>query len=278
MTDDDLPPLKELLKHHNLWAKKSFGQNFLFDLNVTRKIARLANARPGVHFVEIGPGPGGLTRGLLLEGVDQLTAIERDKRMAPILSQISEHYPNKLNVLFEDALSFEVNNLSSQPTEIVGNLPYNIGTVLLTNWLEQPWPPNFAALTLMFQQEVAERIVSRPRCKPYGRISALSQWRCDVEIVYRLPREAFTPPPKIASAVVRFHPKASLGLNPPVQTFSKVTAAAFGQRRKMLRQSLKSICSDVAGLLDSVGLDPTLRAEELDWLDYCRIALKLDEI
>ena len=277
MSDDGLPPLREILKQHNLKARKGLGQNFLLDFNVTRKIARLANARPQKHFVEIGPGPGGLTRSLLHEGVDQLTLIERDERVRPILSEISTRYPGSLDIIFDDALSIDWSSLSPSPYVIVGNLPYNIGTALLVDWLSRPWPPEFDQLTLMFQEEVGERIVALPGSRAYGRISALAQWRCDVDILYRLPRDAFTPAPKVASAIVEFRPKNSLELSPSVDVFSRITAAAFGQRRKMLRQSLKSICGDVIELLSELGIDPTARAEDLDWREYCRIALAVDD-
>lgn len=274
--NDSLPPLRDVIDHHDLRAKKSLGQNFLLDLNVTRKIARYANARPMVPFVEVGPGPGGLTRGLLMEGVDQLLVLERDERTKPILAQISQSYPGRVTSVFNDALKFDWASLTPQPYEIVSNLPYNIGTVLLTHWLSMPWPPVFSALTLMFQEEVAERIVAAPGSKAYGRLSVLANWRCDTEILYRLPREAFTPPPKITSAVVSLIPKQRLSFEPSVETLSRVTAAAFGQRRKMLRASLKTLGCDVPALLDKVGIDPTVRAETLPWQDFCRIALALE--
>lgn len=276
MNDDGLPPLRDVIGGLELRAKKSLGQNFLLDLNVTRKIARLANVRPDVPFVEIGPGPGGLTRGLLMEGADQLLVIERDERVAPILAQISAHYPGRLTVVFEDALKFDWGELGPQPYEIISNLPYNVGTVLLTNWLSMEWPPVFSALTLMFQEEVAERIVAAPGSKAYGRLSVLANWRCHSEIVYRLPRDAFTPPPKISSAVVSLMPKAELDYEPQAATMARVTAAAFGQRRKMLRASLKTLGGDSGAVLDQAGIDPTLRAEALDWRDYCRIALVVE--
>lgn len=276
MMDDGLPPLRDVIGGLELRAKKSLGQNFLLDLNVTRKIARLANVRPDVPFVEIGPGPGGLTRGLLMEGADQLLVIERDQRVAPILEQISAHYPGRLTVVLDDALKFDWGALAPQPYEIISNLPYNIGTVLLTNWLSMNWPPVFGALTLMFQEEVAERIVAAPGSKAYGRLSVLANWRCHCEIVYRLPRDAFTPPPKISSAVVSVIPKQSLEFEPQAETMARVTAAAFGQRRKMLRASLKALGGDVLSVLKEAQIDPTLRAEALDWRDFCRISLVLE--
>ncbi len=274
---DGLPPLREVIDAFDLRAKKSLGQNFLLDLNVTRKIARLANARAGVPFVEIGPGPGGLTRALLMEGVTQLLVIERDKRVLPILTQIQDLYTNQLSILMEDATSFDWQGYAPRPYEIVANLPYNIGTQLLTTWLEMAAPLPFSALTLMFQEEVAMRIVAPEGSKTYGRLSVLANWLCDTEIVYRLPRDAFTPPPKISSAVVRLCPKPTLEFAPCPQTMRGVTAAAFGQRRKMLRASLKGMHPDIINILETVDIDPTARAETLSWRDYCRIALLLEE-
>lgn len=286
MALNDLPPLKDVISAHDLRAKKSLGQNFLLDLNITRKIARLANARPGVSFVEVGPGPGGLTRGLLIEGVDQLLLIERDIRVQPILEQIAGSTNGNVVLQFGDALAVEwgaqnlgfslENNLSS-PIEIVSNLPYNIGTVLLTTWLELPWPLPISSMTLMFQEEVAERIVAKPGSKAYGRLSVLANWRCETEIVYRLPRDAFTPPPKISSAIVQLRPKERLDYAPSPLLFRQVTAAAFGQRRKMLRASLKALSKDIVALLTELNIDPTARAETLEWQDYCRIALALEK-
>ena len=276
MGGDELGSLKEVIERYDLGAKKALGQNFLLDMNITRKIARLADVRPGVPFVEVGPGPGGLTRALLMEGADQLLVIERDHRMAPALTDISEAYQGKLRVLFEDALAFNWQDGGVLPYEVVANLPYNVGTELLTHWLELPWPLPYSKLTLMFQEEVAERIVASEGSKTYGRLSVLANWRMETEIVYRLPREAFTPPPKVTSAVVQLTPKQSLEFAPAPQLLSKVTAAAFGQRRKMLRASLKGLTGDVIGLLAGLDIDPTLRAEMLPWQDFCRIALALE--
>lgn len=211
-----------------------------------------------------------------MEGVDQLLVVERDLRTQPIIEEISKQYPGFVTAVFEDALKFDWGGLKPYPFEIVSNLPYNIGTVLLTHWLSLPWPPVFGSLTLMFQEEVAERIVAGPGVKAYGRLSVLANWRCHTEIVYRLPREAFTPPPKITSAVVRLTPKQNLNYEPSVETLSRVTAAAFGQRRKMLRASLKPLGGNILTLLESIGIDPTVRAETLSWQDYCRIALAIE--
>jgi len=277
MINDGLPALRDIIDEFDLRAKKSLGQNFLLDMNITRKIARLANARPGQAFVEIGPGPGGLTRALLMEGVDQLTVIERDQRLQPVLEQIKNHYPQALSIMMQDALTIDWNSFE-KPFEIVANLPYNIGTQLLTDWLEMDWPLPFSRLTLMFQEEVAERIVAPTRTKAYGRLSVLANWRCETEIVYRLPKEAFTPPPKISSAVVSLTPKQELDFTPSPEAFRKVTAAAFGQRRKMLRASLKPLGVEVTTLLDHLNIDPTARAETLEYQDFCRIALAVQEL
>ena len=278
MGGDGLSSLKEVIERYGLGAKKALGQNFLLDLNITRKIARLADARPDVPFIEVGPGPGGLTRALLMEGADQLLVIERDQRMAPALNDISEAYQGKLRVCFEDALAFNWEDRDVLPYEVVANLPYNVGTELLTRWLELPWPLPYSKLTLMFQEEVAERIVAPEGSKTYGRLSVLANWRMETEIIYRLPREAFTPPPKVTSAVVQLRPKQSLEFSPSPHLLSKVTAAAFGQRRKMLRASLKGLVSDVPGVLAGLDIDPTLRAEMLSWQDFCRIALALEQV
>ncbi len=276
MINDGLPALRDIIDEFDLAAKKSLGQNFLLDMNITRKIARLANARPGQAFIEIGPGPGGLTRALLIEGVDKLTVIERDRRIQPVLEQIQNRYPQALSIMMQDALTIDWTSFD-RPFEIVANLPYNIGTQLLTDWLEMEWPLPFSRLTLMFQEEVAERIVAKPRTKAYGRLSVLANWRCETEIVYRLPKDAFTPPPKISSAVVSLTPKEKLEFTPCPAAFAQVTAAAFGQRRKMLRASLKPLGIDVIGLLDQLNIDPTARAETLDFKDFCRIALAVQD-
>lgn len=277
MSDDGLPSLRSLIDLHDLQAKKSLGQNFLLDLNITRKIARLADVRPGARFIEVGPGPGGLTRGLLMEGAEHLVVIERDARMQPLLQEVAAAYPGKLDVQIADATNFDWQSPAYRPYEVVANLPYNVGTALLTDWLSLPWPLPFAKLTLMFQEEVAERIVADCGGKAYGRLSVLANWRMETDIVYRLPRGAFTPPPKVSSAVVQLVPKATLAYDVSPHTVARVTAAAFGQRRKMLRQSLKGLIPDVGGLLQALDLDPTNRAENLSWQDFCRIADALEQ-
>jgi len=259
-----LPPLRDVIARYGFSAKKAFGQNFLLDLNLTRRIARAGGPLAGCHVVEVGPGPGGLTRALLLEGAEHVTAIERDPRALPGLHEIAEAAPGRLTVVEADALDFDLSTLArDRPLRIVANLPYNVGTPLLVRWLSsEPWPPYFASLTLMFQREVAERIVAAPKTKAYGRLAVLSQWRTRPKILFQIPARAFTPPPKVDSALVRLEPREDA--EPlPVSAVEAVTAAAFGQRRKMLRSSLKSLWPDPAPALHACGITPTLRAEEL---------------
>lgn len=273
---DGLPPLRDVIKTHELVAKKSFGQNFLLDFNITRRIARLGGVLDGVTVFEVGPGPGGLTRALLCEGAAHVVAIERDPRCIPALTEIATRYPNQLSIIEDDALAFDWMQAAHRfpgPKRIVANLPYGIATALLVNWLEtDPWPPWFDHLILMFQKEVAERIVAKPSEKAYGRLSVLAQWRTVPEIVMTLPPDAFTPPPKVASAVVRLRPRALQNPNVNVKTLGLVTAAAFGQRRKMLRASLKTLVPNPAELLDIAGLKQTDRAENLTVQDFARLA------
>lgn len=259
-----LPPLRDVIARYGFSAKKSLGQNFLLDLNLTRRIARAGGPLPGSHIVEVGPGPGGLTRALLLEGAEHVTAIERDARALPALHEIAEAAPGKLTIVEADALDFDFSALArDRSLRVVANLPYNIGTPLLVRWLSaEPWPPYFASLTLMFQREVAERIVAAPKTKAYGRLAVLSQWRTRPKILFQVPARAFTPPPKVDSAVVRLEPREDA--EPlPVSAVEAITAAAFGQRRKMLRSSLRSIWPDPTPALDACRITPTLRAEEL---------------
>jgi len=271
---DGLPPLREVIRDLGLTAKKSLGQNFLLDLNLTRKIARAAGPLEGTTVVEIGPGPGGLTRALLLEGATRVIAIERDERCLAALQDIGAAYPGRLEVIAADARAVDYRALSlTPPARIVANLPYSVGTALLIDWLKtEPWPPWFDRLVMMFQREVADRIVAKPRTKDYGRLAVLAQWRTATRIVLTLPPDAFTPKPKVASAVVEFAPKAVLEPACNVRQLEKVTAAAFGQRRKMLRASLRQITPDAEALLEGLGLDPKARAEELQIGDFCRIA------
>ncbi len=285
-TPDGLPPLRDVLRDHGVVAKKSLGQNFIFDLNLTRRIARAAGPLAGVTVVEVGPGPGGLTRGLLIEGAARVIAVEADERCRPALAQIAARYPGQLEVTIADALKMDWQGLvgaAPGQTVIAANLPYNIATRLLIDWLEtEPWPPWWSRMALMFQKEVAERIVAAPGSKAYGRLAVIAQWRSLPRIVLTLGPEAFTPPPKIASAVVTFIPRAVCSPACNVLTLGRVTAAAFGQRRKMLRQSLKTLVStnpfapDISSVLETLGLDPTRRAEELAPADFARIAAAID--
>jgi 16S rRNA (adenine1518-N6/adenine1519-N6)-dimethyltransferase len=260
---DDLPPLREVIAKHGLQAKKQLGQNFLLDLNLTARIARAAGDLSGTTVIEIGPGPGGLTRALLAAGARQVIAIERDDRTLPALAEIAAAYPGRLQVIADDALEVDYAQLAEGPTRIVANLPYNIATPLLTGWVgRETWPPFFESLTLMFQREVAERIVARPGDKAFGRLAVLCGWRTEARIAFNVDRSAFTPPPKVTSSVVHLVPKpVTPGLQ--VKDLEAVTRAAFGQRRKMIRQSLKSTGVPVERLLEAAGLAGNERAEEL---------------
>lgn len=269
---EKLPPLRDVIKENELAAKKSLGQNFLLDLNLTRKIARQAGELEGVHVIEIGPGPGGLTRALLLEGANKVTAIERDKRCVAALAPLVEASRTRLNLIEADALDF-VPDTQSDKIKIVANLPYNIGTELLVRWLTpSQWPPFWDSMTLMFQKEVAQRIVATPGSKAYGRLSVLAQWRSDAKIAMTLPAAAFSPPPKIDSAVVHLTalPAARFEANP--QHLERVVAHAFGQRRKMLRASLKGVFRDPTAILTECDIDPTRRAETLSLQEFCKLA------
>lgn len=270
---DPLPPLREVIAAHGLSARKALGQNFLLDLNLTGKIARRAGDLAGCDVLEIGPGPGGLTRGLLTEGARHVVAIERDARCLPALAEIAEAYPGRLTVLSGDALAIDPLRHLTPPVRVVANLPYNVGTELLVRWLTPPsWPPFWESLTLMFQREVAERIVARPGSKAYGRLSLLAQWRSTPRIAFEIPARAFTPPPKVTSAVVHLErlPEPRFPADPAV--LERVVAQAFGQRRKMLRSSLRGLVPDVEGMLDAAGVAPTERAEQVDLEAFCRMA------
>jgi len=261
---DDLNPLREVIRRHGLSAKKSLGQNFLLDLNLTTRIARTAEPLESVTVVEIGPGPGGLTRALLALGARRVIAIERDERALAAIGEISERYPGRLDVVAGDALSTDIPALlGPERARIVANLPYNIATALLVNWLTiEPWPPWYEMMVLMFQREVAERIVAKPGGKSYGRLAVLAGWRTEAKILFDVAPSAFVPPPKVTSSVVRLTPRTE-PLACDARALQRVTEAAFGQRRKMLRQSLKSLGVDPIALLDAAGLDPTSRAEEI---------------
>lgn len=272
--DDGLPPLREVIERHGLAAKKSLGQNFLFDLNLTRRIARAAAPTDGQTIVEIGPGPGGLTRALLMEGASRIIAVERDERALAALAEIEAAYPGKLTVMSGDAMAVDWPKLVRGPAKVVANLPYNIGTPLLTGWLtEGDWPPWYSSLTLMFQKEVAERIAAKPGSEHFGRLSVLCQWRCSVHKLFDVHRSAFTPPPKVTSSIVQFLPKQP-DVACDVKVLERVTAAAFGQRRKMLRQSLKEVFASPEEMLLRLGIPPTARAEERPISDFARLAVE----
>ncbi|ETX14666.1 16S rRNA methyltransferase [Roseivivax halodurans JCM 10272] len=273
MAIDELPPLREVIAAHGLSARKALGQNFLLDLNLTAKIARNAGDLSGFDVLEVGPGPGGLTRGLLAEGARRVLAIEKDPRCLPALEEIAEHYPGRLRVIEGDALDIDPLEHLTPPIAIAANLPYNVGTELLVRWLTpETWPPFWTSLTLMFQREVAERIVAEPGSKAYGRLAVLAQWRTDARIVMSLPPGAFTPPPKVSSAVVRLTalPEPKFPANPKV--LERVVAMAFNQRRKMLRSALKGLHPDVEDLLKSAGISPTDRAEQVALEQFCALA------
>jgi len=261
---DALPPLREVIRRHGLSARKSLGQNFLLDLNLTGRIARAAGPLEGVTILEVGPGPGGLTRALLAEGAARVIAVERDERAIGALDEIPAHYPDRLCIVSGDALTFDIAPyLGKGPIRIVANLPYNIATPLLVSWLTvEPWPPWYDRLVLMFQREVAERIVAKPGSKTYGRLSVLAGWRAQTKILFDIAPTAFVPPPKVTSSLVQLVPRE----NPlPCQrrALERVTQAAFGQRRKMLRQSLRQLVADPLPLIETAGLDPTARAEDI---------------
>jgi 16S rRNA (adenine1518-N6/adenine1519-N6)-dimethyltransferase len=277
---DDLPPLREVVRTHGLMAKKSLGQNFLFDLNLTSRIARSAGPLEEATIIEVGPGPGGLTRAILAAGARKLIAIERDTRCLPALAEIAERYPGRLEVIEADALQFDPRPLVGDgQVRIIANLPYNVGTALLTGWLTGgAWPPWWASLTLMFQREVAERIVAdESDPKNYGRLGVLCGWRTENRILFDVPPSAFVPPPKITSSVVHLTPRAN-PLPCRIGALEAVTRAAFGQRRKLLRQSLQSIAPDPSGIIEAAGLEETIRAENIPVEGYVALANAFDEM
>lgn len=271
---DDLPPLREVVQAHGLMAKKSLGQNFLFDLNLTSRIARSAGPLEDATVVEVGPGPGGLTRAILAAGAKRVVAIERDARCLPALAEIAARYPGRLQVVEADALAFDPRPLVDEgPVRIIANLPYNVGTALLTGWLtEESWPPWWRSLTLMFQREVAERIVADEEDpKDYGRLGVLCGWRTHARILFDVPPSAFVPPPKITSSVVHLTPRDN-PLPCRLGALEAVTRAAFGQRRKMLRQSLKSVLPEPGPVIAAAGLEETVRAEDVPVAGYVALA------
>jgi 16S rRNA (adenine1518-N6/adenine1519-N6)-dimethyltransferase len=271
---DGLPPLREVIAAHGLAAKKSLGQNFLLDLNLTCKIARAAGANEGGTFYEVGPGPGGLTRALLAEGADKVIAVERDARCLPALQEIADAWPGKLDVISADALELDESVFLPPGIRIAANLPYNIGTALLIKWIgAETWPPFWSSLTLMFQREVAERITAKPDTEHYGRLSVLAAWRTKAKILFDVNRSAFVPPPSVTSSIVRLETLARPVAPAKLRDLETVTAAAFGQRRKMLRQSLKALGGEA--LLAKAGIDPTARPEQLDVTQFAALARAL---
>jgi len=271
---DDLPSLRDVIAAYDLAARKSLGQNFLFDLNLTRKIARAAGAEEGGVFYEVGPGPGGLTRALLSEGADKVIAVERDARCLPALADIARAYPGKLEIHAADAMELDEAAILPRGARIASNLPYNVGTALLIKWLTlEQWPPFWASLTLMFQKEVAQRITAAPGSEHYGRLSVLAQWRCTAKILFDVNKGAFVPPPSVTSAIVRLEPRQEPLAPANLQDLEKITATAFGQRRKMLRQSLKPLGGEV--LLQKAKIDPTARPEDLKIEQFAALARAL---
>ena len=272
-TIDGLPPLREVIRAHDLVAKRQLGQNFLLDLNLTAKIARSAGDLTACDVLEVGPGPGGLTRGLLAEGARHVLAVEKDARCIPALTEIADAHPGRLTVILGDALDLDLLAHLTPPVRIIANLPYNIGTELLIRWLTPKlWPPVWTSLTLMFQKEVALRIVAAPRTEHYGRLALLVQWRCDAKIVLTLPPEAFTPAPKVHSAVVHLTRLAAPRYAADEAVLNRITTMAFNQRRKMLRSSLKAMGPDIEDQLVAAGIAPTARAEEIGLEQFCALA------
>jgi 16S rRNA (adenine1518-N6/adenine1519-N6)-dimethyltransferase len=275
---DDLPPLREVIRRHGLSAKKSLGQNFLLDLNLTARIARAGGSVEGATVIEIGPGPGGLTRALLTLGAKRVIAIERDQRAIAALEEIAARYPGRLEIVAGDALRFDARaHLGGDRAQVIANLPYNIATALLIGWLTaEPWPPWYDALVLMFQREVGERIAATPGSKSYGRLSVLANWRCETKILFDVAPSAFVPAPKVTSSVIRLIPRAT-PLACDARALQRLTEAAFGQRRKMLRQSLKTLGIDAGVLLAAAGIEPTARAEEIPVEGFVRLANAMTE-
>ena len=270
---DGLPPLREVIARHDLRARKALGQNFLLDLNLCARIARVPGDLSAASVLEVGPGPGGLTRALLAEGAGRVLAVEKDARCLPALAEIAAAYPGRLTVLEADALEVDPRARLEGPIHVVANLPYNVGTELLVRWLTpESWPPFWASLTLMFQREVAERIVARPGTGAYGRLAVLAQWRAAPRIALTLPPDAFTPPPKVHSAVVHLRPLAEPVAPADPAVMQRVVAMAFNQRRKMLRSSLRALGGDVEALLRAAGLAPTERAERVDVAGFAALA------
>lgn len=273
MNQDPLPPLRDVIATHGLAARKSLGQNFLLDLNLTGKIARRAGDLTKCDVLEIGPGPGGLTRALLAEGARKVVAIEMDDRCLPALQEVSDAYDRRLITLSGDALKIDPRQHLNGPVRVVANLPYNIGTELLIRWLTPAeWPPYWQSLTLMFQKEVAQRITALPGSKAYGRLSILSQWRTEPKMAFEIPASAFTPPPKVTSAVVHFERLETPRFPANQKTLNEVVARAFNQRRKMMRASLKGMLPDMETHLNAAGIDPKQRAEQVSLQQFCALS------
>jgi 16S rRNA (adenine1518-N6/adenine1519-N6)-dimethyltransferase len=276
MSVDDLPPLREVIRRHGLAARRSLGQNFLLDLNLTARIARAAEPLAGTTVVEVGPGPGGLTRALLALGAKQVIAIERDERCVAALQDLAAHFGERLRIVAGDAMEVDFARcVASAPARLIANLPYNIATALLVSWLTaEPWPPWYDMLVLTFQREVAQRIVANPGSKAYGRLSVLAGWRTTAQILFDIAPRAFVPAPQVTSSVVRLVPRAQ-PLSCDRRLLERVAEAAFGQRRKMLRQSLKSLGVDAPALLAAGGIDPTARAEDIPVEGFVALARAL---
>ncbi len=275
-----LPSLREVIAQNGLFAKKTLGQNFILDVNLLDKIVRAAKSRNADAFdngtvIEVGPGPGGLTRAILENGAKRLTVIEKDERCMPILEQIQAAFPDRMTVMNTDALTVDAAALGNAPRVVISNLPYNVGTLLLTGWLKRA--RDFAGFTLMFQKEVAERLVAKPRTADYGRLSILTQWLCDAQILFTVPPSCFTPPPKVTSAIEYLKPREKPLAPARGDLLEKVTAAAFNQRRKMLRSSLKCL-GDAQALCDAANVPSTARAEELSVNDFCAMATALENM
>lgn len=270
----DLRPLREVIESFGLWTRKSLGQHFLLDLNLTRRIARAAAPLDRTAVIEIGPGPGGLTRGLLAEGAQELIVVEKDTRCLAALAELEAAYPDRLRLVAGDALELALDGLAAPPFRIVSNLPYNISTVLLLTWLRliHQRPDSIAVMVLMFQKEVAQRLVAQPRSKDYGRLSVMTQWLCQPKPCFEVPARAFVPPPKVTSTVIELLPRPTPLAAASLPALERVTAAAFGQRRKMLRQSLKSLGCDVGQMLTAASIEPTARAEEIPVEGFCALA------
>lgn len=279
--DDGLPPLREVINQYGLRADKKFGQNFILDLNLTRRIAREAGDLSACDVIEVGPGPGGLTRGLLMEGARHVHVIEADARFLPALQDIATAYPGRLSIHQGDALKIRPSDITNTPYRIVANLPYNIATPLLTGWLDDgwqggQWQPDFLSMTLMFQKEVAQRVTALPGDKHYGRLAVLVGWLSEARLAFEVDRQVFVPPPKVTSAIIDLRPRGQILADANPEILAKLTAAAFGQRRKMLRASLKQISSNPQALLAKADIVETARAEELTIEQFCALARLLD--